>query len=78
MPYESSEGGSNPLYKKTNSSSGYLCIPDQNRPDQSNSTPHHHIIKRSAFAKDCLLTGQEQACTLGSFGRLVVTKPKMA
>ena len=41
MPYESSEGGSNPLYKKTNSPSGHLCIPDQR-----NSTPHQTTLSR--------------------------------
>ena len=46
MPYESLEGQSIPIYKKTNSSSGYLCIPDQNRPDQSNSTPHQTTLSR--------------------------------
>ena len=53
--------------------------PEQTRPAQQHTAPDH-ITKRSAFAKDCLLTGQEQACS--RITRLVVRSflfmPKIA
>ena len=49
----------------------YKNRPEQTRPEQQHTAPDH-IIKRQVFAKDCLLTGQEQACTLGSPIAIVV------
>ena len=67
MPYESSEGGSNPLYKKTNSPSGHLCIPDQR-----NSTPHQTTLSRDQLLQKTAFSLVKSRLALGSPGCLFI------
>ena len=74
------------MFKKGSNVHKYkpLCLPSHNQNIEGQVIPMlggtSSVMEDESIAKDCLLTGQEQACTRITrlFVRLVVTMPKMA